>query len=160
MKATKGSAIADRSGSAAIEFAFVSPILIFLLLAVLQFGINYMETSAVQNGAFLLARAIQSATTPPTDVASAKAIILSANMVTQKNADLIVSVSALPTTAMTSMPTQPTSDSFSLPASRQPALIRVVAKRTNLLPLQLLVPTFWSDLIGAKIDYSVVTVVR
>jgi Flp pilus assembly protein TadG len=150
----------DRSGAVAFEFAILAPIIIFLLVSVIQLGVNYTETSAVQTGAFLLARAIQSSSTPPTDATSAKTIVLSAKMLTQKSQDIVVSVSPLSTTAMTALPDQPTTDSFSVPGASSAVLVRVVAKRTSLLPLNLLVPTFWSSVIGIKIDYCVVAVTR
>jgi Flp pilus assembly protein TadG len=158
MRAPRRSIVENTSGTVAFEFAVLSPLLIFLILSVIQMGINYMETSAVQSGAFLLARAVQTKATQPSDAASAKAIVLSANMMTQQSKDLIVSVSPLPTTALTAMPAQPTADSFALPGAASAVLIRVVAARTSLLPLQLVAPTFWSNLVGTKIDYSVVAV--
>jgi Flp pilus assembly protein TadG len=148
----------DRSGASVVEFAMLSPVLIFTVVSVIQLGINYMETSAVQTGAFLLARAISSSSSPPTDAASAKAIVLSANMATQKAQDVIVSVSALQTSAMSAMPTQPTADSFSLPGASSAVLVRVVAKRTSLLPFNLLASDAWSSIVNKKIDYSVISV--
>ncbi|CAN2532956.1 hypothetical+protein [Methylocapsa aurea] len=148
----------DRAGSGAVEFALLSPILIFTVISVLQLGINYMETSAIQTGAFLLARAISSSATPPTDAASAKTIVLGANMATQKAVDVIVSVTPLQTTAMAAMPTQPTADGFSLPGASSAVLVRVVAKRTSLVPFNLLASNVWSSIVNKKIDYSVVTV--
>lgn len=148
----------DRAGAGMVEFALLSPILIFTVISVLQLGINYMETSATQTGAFLLARAISSSSTPPTDVASAKTIVLSANMATQKAQDVIIFVSPLQTTAMAAMPTQPTTDSFSLPGASSAVLVRVVAKRTSLVPFNLLASNVWSSIVNKKIDYSVVTV--
>jgi Flp pilus assembly protein TadG len=146
------------SGASVVEFAFLSPVLIFTVISVIQLGINYMETSAIQTGAFLLARAISSSSSPPTDAASAKTIVLGANMATQKAQDVIVSVSPLSTTAMASMPTQPTADSFSLPGASSAVLVRVVAKRTSLVPFNLLANNVWSSIVNKKIDYSVVTV--
>jgi Flp pilus assembly protein TadG len=158
MKISRRPMAQDRSGSVAIEFALLSPIIIFVIISLFQLGINYMETSAVQTGAFLLARSIQSSSTPPTDAASAKNIVLGAKMLTQKSEDIIVSVSPLPTTKMKELPAQPTVDRFSLPGASSAVLIRVVANRTSLLPLNLIAPTFWSSLITTKIDYSVAAV--
>jgi Flp pilus assembly protein TadG len=68
--------VRDRSGATAVEFALLAPPLLFMLFAVIQFGIalnNYIElTDGVRNGArnFAISRATASGT-PFTSTTSA-----------------------------------------------------------------------------------------
>ena len=146
----------DASGTAAVEFALVGSALAFLLVTIIQLGISYMQTSAVQSGAFLLARSLMTQTVRPADSGEARAIVLRTNMLMQKRGDVIVSVTPLPTTAMTDLPAVPTEDSYSLPGPGEAVLVRVVARRTSLLPVKTYLPSFWDDLLSTQIDYSIV----
>ncbi len=146
----------DCGGAAAIEFALLGPALIFLLLTVIQLGISYMQTSAVQSGAFLLARSIQDGAARPAGAASARAIVLNTNMLMQQSGDVVVSVTPLPGSVMGAMPPAPSADSFYAPGPGEVVLVRVIAKRTNLLPVRFFLPRFWDDLLGSTIDYSIV----
>ena len=43
----------DRRGATAIEFAILAPIFIFLMLAIVDFGLLYYANSRVERGVFL-----------------------------------------------------------------------------------------------------------
>ena len=44
----------DRRGATAIEFAFLAPVFILLMLAIVDFGLLYFENSRAERGAFLV----------------------------------------------------------------------------------------------------------
>jgi Flp pilus assembly protein TadG len=92
---------ADRSGATAIEFAFIAPPLIFMLMAILQIGLVFLTNLELDNATIKLSREIRTGvakTTYAGDPAKVREAICSAvsALVNCSSADLWIDVQKLP----------------------------------------------------------------
>ena len=141
----------DRSAAAAVEFAFVLPLVIGLIVLILQLGVSYYFSTIVQASVFQLARNIQASSAPPATQEDAQDLVQSAPGMGGQSPVVVVE----PLASATSITTIPTASRFSVPVPGQPSVVTVSVDRPQFLPLTALSSVF-PMLFGPKIVYTVV----
>ena len=141
----------DRRAATAVEFAFVFPLLLALMILILQLGVSYYYSSIVQASAFQLARSIQASSAPPTSQSDANAIVSGAPGMGGQIPTVVVE----PLAGATSTTTEPAANGFTTPVPGQPFVVTVLVPRPQFLPLGALQAVF-PMLFGANIVYTVV----
>ena len=147
-------------GVSAVEFAILAPVMLIFVYGILNFGIYYYYTSIVENSLFALSRSVIDPAKRPADLTAAQAMFNS-SMTTFNTADLgdkqvVLLVEPLTATSPAST-TNPVSGYNVI--SGQPAIIRVVYPRPDLISVDYLVAA-WPKIFGNKIDISIMIDVK
>ncbi len=123
----------DRRGTTAIEFASLAPVFIFLMLAIVDFGMLYHSTSRIERGVFLAQKKLSEGWKPE-GFATVKEMICKESGISCQAETFQVEV--VPLTATSPEPSAPVADKLAL-AAGQAHMIRVNYPWSGVFPKKL-----------------------